>query len=138
MSDFNIELSSLDETKVSTMISQRYFEFDVDRYSELSENHPALCVDFIIHNQSEYMSIYDQIAMDSTLLETLVFDQRFERSNVKQLIDDYGTEHMTTKIARNINALRINVNIDLFNAAWKLLDMKKEVNYINLCDVNGF
>ncbi len=126
LSDFNVELSSLDETKVSTMISQRYFEFDVDRYSELSENHPALCVDFIIHNQSEYMSIYDQIDMDSTLLETLVFDQRFERSNVQQLIDDYGVEYMTTKIARNINALKITLDINLFDIAWGLLEIKEK------------
>lgn len=124
--NFNMELSTLSEEKISTMISQKYFKFDADRFNELSEEFPALGVEFIIHNQSEYMSIYDQIDMDSTLLETLVFDQRFERSNVQRLIDDYGVKYMTTKIARNINALRITLDISLFDIAWGLLEIKEK------------
>ena len=124
--NFNLELSTLSEEKISTMISQKYFKFDADRFNELSEEFPALSVEFIIHNQSEYMSIYNQIDMDSTLLETLVFDQRFERANVQQLIDDYGAEYMTTKIARNINALRITLDISLFDIAWGLLEIKEK------------
>ena len=72
------------------------------------------------------MSIYNQINMNSTLLETLVFDQRFERSNAQQLIDDYGVEYMTTKIARNINVLRITLDINLFDIVWRLLDIKEK------------
>lgn len=138
--DFNMELSTLSEEKISTMISQKYFKFDADRFNELSEEFPALGVEFIIHNQSEYMSIYDQIDMDSTLLETLVFDQRFERSNVQQLIDDYGVEYMTTKIARNINALRITLDICLFDIAWGLLEIKEKeclmLKHLDLLDAN--
>ena len=55
--NFNLELSTLSEEKISTMISQKYFKFDADRFNELSEEFPALSVEFIIHNQSEYMSI---------------------------------------------------------------------------------
>lgn len=62
--------------------------------------------------------------MNSTLLETLVFDQRFNRSNAQQLIDDYGVKYMTAKIARNINVLRITIDINLFDIAWRLLDTK--------------
>lgn len=140
--NFDMQLSTLNEGKVSTMISQKYFKFDVDRYNELSESFPALCVEFIIHNQSEYMSINVQIDIDSTLLETLVFDQRFDRSNAQHLIDDYGTEYMTTKIARNLNVLRINLNINLFDAAWNLLDIKEKerlmLDHLDLLNADKF
>ena len=64
--------------------------------------------------------------MDSTLLETLLFDQRFERANAQRLIDDYGVKYMTVKIARNLNALKITINIDLFDAAWDLLNINEK------------
>ena len=138
--NFNLELSTLSEEKISTMISQKYFKFDADRFNELSEEFPALSVEFIIHNQSEYMSIYNQIDMDSTLLETLVFDQRFERANVQQLIDDYGAEYMTTKIARNINVLRITLDINLFDIAWSLLEIREKerlmLEHLDLLDAD--
>lgn len=138
--NFNLELSTLSEEKISTMIYQKYFKFDADRFNELSEEFPALSVEFIIHNQSEYMSIYNQIDMDSTLLETLVFDQRFERANVQQLIDDYGAEYMTTKIARNINVLRITLDINLFDIAWSLLEIREKerlmLEHLDLLDAD--
>ncbi len=140
--NFNMKLSVLDEGKVSTMISQKYFKFDVERYNELSEAFPVLCVEFIIHNQSEYMSINDQIDIDSTILETLVFDQRFDRSNAQRLLDDYGAEYMTTKIARNLNMLRINLDINLFDAAWNLLDIKEKerlmLDHLDLLNADKF
>ena len=140
--NFNLELSTLSEEKISTMISQKYFKFDADRFNELSEEFPALSVEFIIHNQSEYMSIYNQIDMDSTLLETLVFDQRFERANAQQLIDDYGTEYMTTKIARNLSTLRITLNMNLFDAAWALLDINEKerlmLEHLDLLNADKF
>ena len=140
--DFNMQLSTLNEGKVSTMISQRYFKFDVDRYNELSAAFPTLCVEFIIHNQSEYMSVNDQIGIDSTLLETLVFDQRFDRSNAQHLIDDYGVEYMTAKIACNLNTLRINLNINLFEATWNLLDIKEKerlmLDHLDLLNADKF
>lgn len=140
--NFNMELSTLGEGKISTMIAQKYFKFDADRYNELSEEFPALGIEFIMHNRSEYMSINDQIDMNSTLLETLVFDQRFERSNAQQLIDDYGTEYMTTKMARNLSTLRITLNMNLFDAAWALLDINEKerlmLEYLDLLNADKF
>lgn len=142
LNNFNMELSTLGEGKISTMIAQKYFKFDADRYNELSEEFPALGIEFIMHNQSEYMSINDQIDMNSTLLETLVFDQRFERSNAQQLIDDYGTEYMTTKIARNLSTLRITLNMNLFDAAWALLDINEKerlmLEHLDLLNADKF
>lgn len=129
-SDFNIQLSTLDESKISTMISQRYFTFNVDRYNELLEYFPSLSVEFIIHNQSEYMAVNDQITMDCNLLESLVCDKRFTRSNAQSLIEDYGTAYMTSKIARNLKSMKVNINIDLFEAAWKLLDQNEKESFM--------
>lgn len=140
--DFNIQLSTLDETKVSIMISQKYFKFNIDRYNELSESFPMLCVEFIIHNQSEYMCVYDQVNMNSDLLESLVFDERFERVHAKCLIDNYGIKHMTATIASNLNKLHISVDIDIFNAAWEVLDIRQKeklmLDYMELLNADKF
>lgn len=123
---FDIELNSLDEDKVSMMVSQKYFGFDVDRYNELSESFPDLCVEFIVHNQSEYMEAIEEIDMDSELLETLVFDKRFKRANAQILINDYGVKYMTDRIAQNFDSLKIAIDVDVFDAAWDLLDTKQK------------
>lgn len=124
--DFDIQLKDLDKSKVSTMISQRYFKFDVERYNELAKDYSELCAEFIIHNQSEYMTIANQIDMNSDLLEELIFDERFGRANAQRLLEKYGVEFMTSKIARNLTALKINVNSVIFESAWKHLDDKEK------------
>lgn len=126
--EFNIKLNTLDKDKVSMMVAQKYFIFDVDRYNELLEDFPDLCTEFIIQNQSEYMDINEEIDMDSELLESLIFDERFCRSNATILINNYGAEHMTNRIAQNLDSLKVKINLEVFEAVWILLDFKKKEN----------
>lgn len=140
--DFDIELNTLDKSKVSTMISQKYFDFTIGRYNELETDFPDLCVEFIINNQSKYMEYTDQITMDSALLETLVFDQRFTRSNAQSLMEDYASEHMTIKIASNLNILKIKVNTNIFDSAWNFLNVKQKerllLDNLDILDADKF
>jgi len=140
--EFDIKLNTLDEDKVSMMVSQKYFGFDIDRYNELSEDFPDLCVEFIVHNQSEYMEVNEEIDMDSELLETLVFDERFTRANAQILINDYGIKYMTSRIAQNFGSLKIDIGIDVFDAAWELLDTKQKehlmLDNLDILDADKF
>lgn len=141
-SNFDIQLNTLDEDKVSIMISQRYFGFTVERYNELLEAFPELSFEFIILNQSEYMSVKDQIYINSNFLELLVFDERFNRTYAQCLVDEYGTRYMTIKMAKSLKSMGIKLNINLFNTAWELLDSKGKENLmlenLNLLDANMF
>ncbi|MBR3592847.1 MAG: hypothetical protein IKL46_08345 [Clostridia bacterium] len=140
--EFDIELNTLDKDKVSIMVSQKYFKFDIERYNELSEDFPDLCVDFIIHNQYEYMAINEQIDMNSDLLENLVFDERFARSMAQKIMEKYCAKHMTVKIAKNLSSLNIDVGVEVFNAAWELLDTKQKerlmLENLNILDADKF
>lgn len=140
--NFNIKLNTLDEEKISTMIKLRYFKFTVERYDELSEDFPDLCHEFIVLNQQDYMLIRDEINIDSDIFEFLIFDKRFERSNAQSLMEDYATKYMTIKIAKNINSIGIKLNIDIFEAAWKLLNNKEKedlmLSHLDLLDADSF
>lgn len=140
--DFDIQLNTLSEEKISTMINLRYLKFTVERYNELSEDFPDLCFEFIVLNQHEYMLVRDEINIDSKIFELLIFDKRFAKSNAQCLLEDYGSKYMTSRIAQNINSIGININIDIFDAAWKLLDSQgKEtlmLSHLDLLDSNGF
>ena len=140
--EFDIKLNTLDEDKVSMMVSQKYFSFDVNRYNELSKDFPDLCVEFIINNQSDYMLSCNRIGMSSNLLESLIFDTRFNRENAQSLMDDYGAEYMTSKIAKNIGSLNIDIDIEIFDVAWELLDTKQKecliLNNLDILDADKF
>ena len=140
--DFDIQLNTLDEEKISTMINLKYLKFNVERYNELSEDFPDLCFEFIVLNQQEYMLIRDEIKIDSDIFELLIFEKRFERSNAQRLIEDYGAEYMTSKTAKSINSIGIKLNIDIFEAAWKLLNNQERENlmlsHLDLLDANSF
>lgn len=139
---FDIQLNTLDEEKISTMINLRYLKFTVERYNELSEDFPDLCFEFIVLNQYEYMLVRDEINIDSKIFELLIFDKRFARSNAQCLLDDYGAKYMTSKIAQNIISFGFNINIDIYNAAWKLLDNNGKENlmfsHLDLLDSDSF
>ena len=124
--NFNIQLNMLNKDKISIMIRLRYFAFNVERYNELLTAFPELCVDYIIYNQAEYISVSEKIDMDSNLLKLLIFNNNFARSNVQYLMEVFGTEHMTREIAIKLNSIGITVNVELFDAAWKLLNNKEK------------
>lgn len=122
MNNFNIVLSTVKESKVAIMIRQKYFKFTVDCYSDIETSFPDLCVEFILQNQVDYFAAIGSIQMNSNLLENLLFSNRLEAENTKILLDNYGTVYMTNRIAEKLHMMELNINIDIFNAAWKCLD----------------
>lgn len=129
---FDISLKELEKDKVRVIISQKYIEFNTDRYNEISATYPDLCVEFILYNQNEYMDLYDELQMDQILFETLLFDQRFNRANAQKLINECCSDYMTNKIAYNLDLLKVEINIDIFNTVWNYLDTSHKRNLMML------
>lgn len=134
MDKFDIALNTLTESKVSAMIGCRYFDFSVERFEEIKESHPDLCVGFILQNQEAYTENIDSIQMDGELLEALLFANELEAETAQALVDTFGTQHMTAKIAHNLSAIKITLNLQIFNTAWSHLDesSKKKLMIENL------
>ncbi|WP_455617034.1 YobI family P-loop NTPase [Eisenbergiella sp.] len=141
MDNFSIELNSVKESRMSIMIGYKYFNFTLTRYKEIEKAFPDLRVDFILQNQMEYLSVINEIQMDSNLLEALLFNEQIETETAQKLLDIYGTVYMTNRIAENLPAWKISINKEAFNAAWKLLSdsgkQKLILNYMELLDADA-
>ena len=122
MENFDIALSSVTENKVSTMINCHYFEFTIAHYEEISGSFPNLCIEFILQNQTEYINAMDSIQMDSALIENLLFSKEIDTITAQTLIDNFGAQNMTVKIADNLCRMGFTISDEIFKAAWGCLD----------------
>lgn len=141
MNNFDIALASATEIRVAIMIRCKYFEFTVAYYDEIKKTFPDLCVEFILQNQVEYMSVIDNIQMDVSLLENLLFSDRLEAEKAQILLDTYGTEYMTNRMAENLQTMGLTINFGIFNAAWECLDesgkLKLMLEHLELLDAEA-
>lgn len=122
MNNFDISLTSVTGIKAAIMIDCKYFNFTVAYYDEIKTLFPYLCVEYILQNQIEYITMIDNIQMDSILFENLLFSERLEAEKAQILLDAYGTEYMTNRIAGDLQAMGLTINLNIFKAAWKCLD----------------
>ncbi len=141
MNNFDIALASLTKSRVAIMIGCKYFEFTVTYYDEIKTSFPDLCVEFILQNQVDFIIAIDKIQMDSSLLENLLFSDRLEAEKSQILIDTYGTDCMTNRIASNLQAMGLTINLEIFNAAWECLDesgkLKLMMEHLKLLDAEA-
>lgn len=135
---FDIALGSISKSKVSIMIDCQYFNFTAERYEEIKESYPDLCVKFILQYQDDYVAQINAIQMDSNLLESLLFSNSLKKEIAQTILKDFGAEYMSVRIAENLRTMRLSISLEIFNAAWKHLDefgkQKLMLEYLNLLD----
>ena len=142
LNTFNIDLNKISQTRVSVMIQCNYFKFSLETYNELWVIYPKLCVDFIVCNQEQFMDLKDDIDMDASLLEKLLFHNKMKLENKQILLDCFGILHMNAAIAKGLNSLNLNINLEIFDTAWGLLMENDKrtlmLNNLNLLDAEKF
>lgn len=122
--EFDIPIEKVERQKVGILIKKKYITFDVNKYGEIKDVYPDLCPDFILYNQAEYMEVMEKIPMGETLLETLLLSPILDFSNAEVLLDAFGENYMTAKIAENLVDSNITINKSIFTAAWEYVDEK--------------
>lgn len=125
LNNFDLDITSLDESTLQIMIACNYFEFTVERYSVISSISPDIAAKFILKNQNEYMELKENIPMSGNLLERLLFSKCFSVKNKNQLFTEYAESYMTEKIAEQMKELNMPVTKDIFNIAWNCIGEKK-------------
>ena len=125
LNDFDLDITSLDESTLRIMIACNYFEFTVERYSVISSISPDIATKFILKNQNEYMELKENIPMSGNMLEQLLFSKCFSVKNKNQLFTEYAENYMTEKIAEQMKELNMPVTKDIFNIAWGCIGEKK-------------
>lgn len=122
--EFDIPIEKVERQKVGILIKKNYIPFDVNKYGEIKDVYPDLCPDFILYNQAEYMEVMEKIPMEETLLETLLLSPILDFSNAEVLLDAFGENYMTAKIAENLVDSNMTINKSIFTAAWEYVDEK--------------
>jgi len=122
--EFDIPIEKVERQKVGILIKKKYIPFDVNKYGEIKDVYPDLCPDFILYNQAEYMEVMEKIPMGETLLETLLLSPILDFSNAEVLLDAFGENYMTAKIAENLVDSNMTINKSIFTAAWEYVDEK--------------
>ena len=122
--EFDIPIEKVERQKVGILIKKKYIPFDVNKYGEIKDVYPDLCPDFILYNQAEYMEVMEKIPMGKTLLETLLLSPILDFSNAEVLLDAFGENYMTAKIAENLVDSNMTINKSIFTAAWEYVDEK--------------
>ena len=122
--EFDIPIEKVEKQKVGILIKKKYIPFDVNKYSEIKAVYPDVCPDFILYNQEEYMKVMENIPMEETLLETLLFSSVLDFSNAKILLETFGENYMTLKIAENLANSAMPINKSVFTVAWEYVDEK--------------
>ena len=125
LENFDLDISSIEESTLRIMVGCNYFEFTSDRYSTVNTVSSDIGIKFIINNQEEYMSLIDSIPMTSSLLEQLVFNDDFDVDNQCQVFCDYAKNYMTEKIAMQMKACDLPVSKDIFVAAWNCINQEE-------------
>lgn len=122
--EFDIPIEKVEKQKMGILIKKKYIPFDVNKYGEIKDVYPDLCPDFILYNQAEYMEVMEKIPMGETLLETLLFSPVLDFSNAEILLETFGENYMTAKIAENLVDSNMTINKSIFTAAWEYVDEK--------------
>lgn len=139
---FDISLDTITEKRVSAMINCQYFDFNTAQYAELKQVYPNLCLDFIVHNQEDYLKIMNEIQMDSMLLEQLLLCSRMYPKNIQILFDAFGVEYITGKIAESVISHNLTLNDKQFDSVWNVLNengkQKLMLAYLDLLDADKF
>ena len=137
MKNFDIPLSSIDESTLQVMIDCQYFAFTVAAYSNVDSVSSDMSLLFILKNQDAYMSLHEDISMTSDLLENLL-DSSLQQEYKCQLFSTYAEEHMTKKIALQMHTLFMPVTKGVFAQAWTCVDEgEQEQLLLENCTVLG-
>lgn len=131
--EFDIPIEKVERQKAGILIKKKYIPFDVNKYGEIKDAYPDLCPDFILYNQAEYMEVMEKIPMGETLLETLLLSPILDFSNAEVLLDAFGENYMTAKIAENLVDSNVTINKSIFTAAWEYVDEKGKKTLMFKC-----
>lgn len=75
----------------------------------------------------------EKIPMGETLLETLLLSPILDFSNAEVLLDAFGENYMTAKIAENLVDSNVTINKSIFTAAWEYVDEKGKKTLMFKC-----
>lgn len=112
------------------MIACRYFEFTAERYKKLAAISLDFAEDFITQNQAEFMSVENDITMSDDLFERLISSEHIHKEYKDKLFAEYAESHMTKKVARNMDTLKLPITKDIVDVAMECVDQEEQAKIL--------
>ena len=121
MEDFTNELNEFNKGKMEAIIAERYFPFSAERYVELRETYPDMCIAFICKNKEDFMeSIDDCGLMQDEIVELLKNDSFSDDEKIK-ILNQIECEEIDERIALRIRQFKFRISKEYVEAAWNQL-----------------
>ena len=142
MDEFDIALEKISKDKLDAMIQNKNFDFTVADYNELFEYAPALCPQYILLNQDDFVKKMDSIDLTEVIFEVLVTNNTMNIAIKEQIIQRYGAKLMTTAAAEYLSCQDINLDRFIFDTIWEKIDRTRKkaflFNHILILNIDDF
>lgn len=142
LADFNVLLENILEENVDAIIKDHFLVFSAEKYKELSLSHPTLCKVFILENPDDFLEEMKNISVKSEVFEGLVLSTQAGIAFKERIIKEYGASLMSKVVAEYICSRNFPVQKDVFDAAWKILDISKKkalmIGHLNILKAEDF
>ena len=126
MQNFDVPISTLSESRVIKLIPFNFIPFTAQRYEEMQGCCPNLCELFVLRNQHAFREQINDVSLTLQLMESLVLSEDSENETKIEIINNYGAESMTQRVAERLCATRFDISQKVFDAAWNVLDNRKQ------------
>ncbi|MCI8363949.1 MAG: hypothetical protein HFG34_03240 [Eubacterium sp.] len=119
--DFTNDLNEFTEEKVKAMIAEQYFPFSAERYVELREAHPNLCIEFICKNKEDFMECIDDCGLMQDEIVELLKNNSFSDDEKIKILNQIESAEINERIAWIIRQFRFRISKEYVEAAWRQL-----------------
>ena len=137
-----ISYNKLSESKMAYLIRSKNIKFTIENYNMVEKHFTKYSDEFIICNQNEYIAIHQEIPMSSERLLVLVMNPVMNDQNCDVLFKEYGIKYMSDALAMKLTTTDRKIVIDVFDAAWKQLDLEKKealmMNHLGILSADKF
>lgn len=138
----SISYNKLSENKVAYLIRSKNIKFTIENYNIIEKHFIKYCDEFIICNQNKYIEVHQKIPMSSERLLALVIHPVMNEQNCDVLFKEYGIKYMSDDLAMKLTTIDRKIGIDVFDAAWKRLDLEKKealmMNHLGILSADKF
>lgn len=97
--EFTNKINEFDEKKIKEMINIHYFPFSAERYKELREIYPKLCINFIYNNKEDFIACIEECELTQDEIVELLENVSFSNDDKIKILNQRERAEICESIA---------------------------------------
>lgn len=142
LEQFDLPIANIPENRVAVLIDNRYFDFDIDIYTQIRSAYSGLSIRSILANQSECIALANSMEMDSATLSGLIQSDSASEELKEHLLKTFGERYMSEELALELCIHHYAIERTVFWSAWNYLNevQRQELmyNYLSALKADDF